>query len=68
MRGSRSGGLAVSPLGRHVGDTSSRHWEEVMPWSECSVTDERLQFVADCDTFRKAAHLSCAAGDTCFGR
>jgi len=39
-----------------------------MPWSECSVTDERLQFVAGCDTLRKAVHLPCAGGDTWFGR
>ena len=29
----------------HTGDTSSPR-EEVMPWKECSVMDERLQFVA----------------------
>src|SRR5713226_7223633 len=29
-----------------MGYTFSLFWEEVMPWKECSVMDERLQFVA----------------------
>ena len=30
----------------YMGDTSSLNGEEAMPWRECSVMDERLQFVA----------------------
>ncbi len=29
-----------------MGYTSFLFWEGVMPWKECSVMDERLQFVA----------------------